>query len=126
MRCQERVGNSPARFCGELAPWFRRGNDWFADGFFCNRHRHETDVPLPPELVFRRVRLMAIADFAAITPIRSIAQVEAAAVLMAAVERAGGVVSVQQVSSAVGRYTAPAPAPAPPLGSGSQDEGLKH
>lgn len=104
MRCGYRERGEGAAWCGRLAVSFRPGEWWELPTFRCGRHAAATDLPLPTELAFRRVRLMAQVDFAGVVFRREQAQTEAIARLELAVADAGGLLSNVSPTSAIVRW----------------------
>lgn len=109
-RCYFRLGDSSSTICGNFARWLRPGNHWFDPEYFCDLHRASSDIAIPSEWVFRRVRfeLEVLITAAALNP--SPAHTEALARLDAAVKAAGGVLDVHGVRSSVVRACPQAPA----------------
>ena len=100
MRCHQAIGGRPRLWCGDPASWQRPGNAMFPTAYFCEAHHQSSDIPLPAELTFRRVRVQLDVILCGTSAARGEAQAEAVARLEAAIAALGGVVSLQTVSSA--------------------------
>lgn len=110
MRCQEPIGGRPRLLCGELAQVMRAGTDVFHPGYFCADHAQHGDLPIPDAGIFRRVSVQVEVLFAAASWFDKEAKVEAVARLEDAVTRAGGLLSLSAVQTAIGRFGARRPA----------------
>jgi hypothetical protein len=115
-RCYYRGETRLGTICGELANWLRPGRDWFTCAYFCDAHRGPSDLPIPAEHAIRRVRVNAAMLFAAACQNATIAHTEALARLEAAVQHAGGLLDVQDVTSTFGKSSPP---PRPWKGNGA-------
>jgi hypothetical protein len=93
--------------CGEAACWMRPGPADYPAGYFCPAHRAEGDVPIPPDYVVRRVSIVLEVVFAGTSWSDGHARAEAVCRLEEAVQGAGGLISLSQVSTALGRRAAP-------------------
>lgn len=70
--------------------------------FFCDECRRDGDEPIADSAVFRRVSVNLVVYLSATSLVPRLAQTEAVARLERAIEAAGGVVNLLQVSSAAG------------------------
>lgn len=104
LRCGHRDRKLGSQFCARPAVSFRSGSPWELPEYHCARHAGGTDVPLPLERVFRRVRLMAHVDFAAVSARVTLAESEAMSRLERAVIDAGGLLTNVHAGSAVVRH----------------------
>lgn len=117
LRCFAPLERNPELLCGELAWWKRRGASGDRCEFFCDAHRDSSDLPITGEVIFRRVSLSVDVLFAGASWYPTVAQIEALSRLEHAVVRAGGVLNLVTVTSAVGRSSPPA---LPPGGRGGR------
>jgi len=95
-------------YCGAPAVQLLRGNHWFDDAFRCAKHAESGGVALSAPVAVRRVRMRVDVLLAGVTMNDPAARGEAVARLQSAVAAIGGIVEVEDVRSAVGRYAAPA------------------
>ena len=100
-RCFSRGIDRCGPVCGELASHMRRGRDWFNTEYFCGQHAAPGDEPIPPEHIFRRVRVFCDVYFAGVAVSAPVSHTEAVARLEAAVRAAGGAIEVHEVRSHV-------------------------
>jgi len=113
LRCHQWVGGPSGGFCAKGAAWLRAGNALFNDAYLCDGCRAPTDVPIPSTVIVNRVRLTVQVLFAGVSPRADLARAEAVARLEAAVQSAGGIVTVDGATSCLVRY-----GPLPPVGQG--------
>lgn len=104
LRCGHRERGAAPTWCGRPAVCVRPGSVWELPAYRCARHATAADVPLTPIVAFRRVRLLAQVDFAAVTFAKGPAQAEAIAALDRAVTAAGGLLTNANVTSAIVRH----------------------
>lgn len=109
LRCGELLGNSPRTWCGAPASHFRPRVSEFPDGYFCASHARPGDQPIADSFLFRRVSVQLEVLLAGVTWQPGDADHEAVELLNRVIERAGGLVNLRTVTSAVGRYSPPAP-----------------
>jgi hypothetical protein len=120
IRCQQILGNSPSTFCGKLARW-----EWLVAAgdckyYFCDQHKHATDVPIATPAILRRIVIECRVAVLGVSVVPALAHAEALARLEAAVAALGGGLDVDRVTSALGRC---APSPAPGERNASGDDG---
>jgi hypothetical protein len=84
----------------------RQASAWELPVFHCARHAGGTDLPLPDVRAFRRVRLMAVVDFAGVTTRKGPAEAEAIELLERLVADGGGLLSNVSPASAIVRHRA--------------------
>lgn len=99
VRCFQQTGDPCRPVCGELAQWYRPGSSWFAAAYFCDPHHLASDLPIPDEHVFRRVRILCDVTFAGVSTNAPLAQLEAVARLEQCIGNAGGRLEVCGVRS---------------------------
>lgn len=104
LRCHQELGPPRVVFCASPARWLRSTLRDRYLGYFCDEHRLPSDVPVPDEFYFRRVRLVAEVTFAGVSLDPDWAEQEAVEQLQDAVAAAGGLVGTCVARSVVGRY----------------------
>lgn len=106
-RCFATEGPDGFVVCGELAAWLRPSASGIPDGYYCDRHKVSGDEPIPDSYVITRVTLRLEVVFSGTSWRPGVAKAEALERARAAVERAGGVLNILQLSHQFGRYTPP-------------------
>jgi len=106
LRCYQWVGGPSGGFCAKDAAWLRAGSQLFEDAYFCHEHCAPSDVSIPSPVIVNRVRLTVQVLFAGVSPRPDLARAEAVARLEAAVQSAGGLVTVDGATSCLVRYGA--------------------
>lgn len=96
----------------------RPASDWFATEYFCDAHRVGTDVELPPEHAFRRVRVTIEVFLAGAGRNAPVSHIEAARRIEDALTAIGAVVDIGAVRSSLVRSW-PQPASPQPIGAGN-------
>jgi len=109
-RCGQLERNSLSRFCGRRATHIRLGVGEFPVGYFCPQHSSPGDKIIPASFLFRRVSVQLEVTLAGVSLQPGEAEGDAVGALVRAIERAGGLVNLHTVHSALGRYTPPAQA----------------
>jgi hypothetical protein len=116
-RCFHHEQNEIRTICGELATHVRKGTWWFDDQYFCDAHCQPGDELVAGDRVCLRLEftVKVVLSGTSVSPILS--RVEAMARLEAAIAAAGGLLDVESVRSAIGRYK---PTSAPRRKAGDQ------
>jgi hypothetical protein len=109
-RCMHRYKPPTQRICGRPAVAFNACRVDTELEYRCAKHATPEDRPIPPGAVVRRVRVIVQADVAAVCWGASSAEAEAVERVRAALEAAGALVNLLEVTSTVGR-TAGEPVP---------------
>lgn len=109
LRCFHRAPGPAPAYCGRRAVAVEVGGAWGGMAFRCAEHASTAALPLPPTVVFRRVRLMTQIDLAGVAWRRELAETEAAARVERAIVAVDGLVGGVQITSAIVEHTAPAP-----------------
>lgn len=107
LRCGYRERTPGHAWCARPAVCVRPGSAWELPVYVCGRHATAADVPLSAIAPFRRVRLMAQVDFAAVTFAQRFAEEEALEQFGRAVTAAGGLLTNVTASSAIVRQRPP-------------------
>lgn len=115
LRCCQREGFGFPSACGAPAYYARPGGNGFPEGYYCPEHKRKGDLPIPANHLVNRVSIQAEIVFSGTSWGSAPAQTEAIERLQAVLERAGGVLNLVTVQSAIGRYEAPRSGPLPEL-----------
>ncbi len=108
LRCFHREDLGDRRPCGRPARFVRFANRATTPEYFCDRHHAATDQMVTGEQLVRRVSVTACVLFCGTSFQPTLAQAEALRQFEEAVEHAGGLVSLDTVSSQIGRWRVPA------------------
>jgi hypothetical protein len=107
LRCCQPTGDLPIVACGQVATWLRPARDAYPNRFYCDEHRAADDLPIPPDVVFRRVRVQLEVIVAATSQHATTAEREACATVERALATIPGIVSLWSTSSQMARAAAP-------------------
>ena len=97
LRCFYQYSTSQKSLCGAAACWFRPGPRFELTGFYCRAHHRIGDVPIPDDVLFRRVAVSLEILLSAAAGTDALARG-----LARVVERLGGLVNLHAVTSVVG------------------------
>ena len=102
LRCFYQYSTSQKSLCGAAACWFRPGPRFELTGFYCRAHHRIGDVPIPDDVLFRRVAVSLEILLSAAAGTDALARAEAVGRVEEGVERLGGLVNLHAVTSVVG------------------------
>lgn len=116
-RCFHREHPLAPAACGELAEWQRNSGGAFPEGYYCDRHRSASDVPIAADLLIPRVQIVGEITIAGVDFAAARAKGEALDRVIATLATAGGVFSLLSLSARVARVPRQA-APGDAIGQG--------
>jgi len=108
LRCCHRLADSSLAVCGREARWATAATVRQFPLFYCDEHRLEGDVLIPPDVAFRRIRVQVEVLLAGACGGAGESHAEAAELVRRAVEAIGGIPNLVAVYSDIARRTWPA------------------